>query len=384
MDIEHINLLSDDEDEDDLVQYGRTKGKGRAVSSKGGMRPVRLAREEHKERVTIVNTEPAATPVVKKDEDVAQEVDGEGLFVDHDLEAEESRKTQVEYLRDGKIWPGAQTDGLLVKPDPEPLPDTMDVDDPDKDIKPRVKFTDSSGNASAVKTRHSKSRSGRNKKPVLQTEEDKEEYLRHLEDVQILAQELGGLQTALASESADGLGNDAELNGELKDKEGRLYLFQFPPILPPLRNPVKKEEDVDNDISMSGVEPVRIAGGEVDLTKGDAEGDVEVKIEPGQGPVFKVAEDLVTEAGFIGKLVVRESGKVELNWGGTSLALGRGAEFDFLSTTLILDGMDEAVPQGGSNNAEAGGRQLQGHGTGMGRVMGKFVATPDWSKLFER
>ena len=75
---------------------------------------------------------------------------------------------------------------------------------------------------------------------------------------------------------------------------------------------------------------------------------------------------MVKEEGFIGKLVVRESGKVELSWGGTSMVLGRGVSANFLSTVVVTE-----------NKAE----DPEGVAIGMGQVMGKFVVTPDWEKM---
>jgi DNA-directed RNA polymerase III subunit RPC4 len=177
-----------------------------------------------------------------------------------------------------------------------------------------------------------------------------------------------------------------EQSGEaaIKDKEGRLYLFQFPPLLPPLVNNIKEDAEDGNGDMMQASATTSAAVPSIDLTQPDNELDVIVKAEEGLSIISPSKPELVMEEGFIGKLIVRRSGKVELDWGGTILKLGRGVESSFLTTTVIIDG-----PPQQSQEEEAGlGLQRQsnlmtGTGTGMGKVMGKFVATPDFSKMLE-
>jgi DNA-directed RNA polymerase III subunit RPC4 len=216
------------------------------------------------------------------------------------------------------------------------------------------------------------------KKPVLQTEEDKQEYERHLEDIDILARELGGMSTTQPPKTGADTEGDVAMGEEapvsLDHKEGRLYLFQFPPILPKLSNveqPVKQDPG-DVDVQLSDIPSGTIDLDDTPEVKAEpaAEADADVP-RPTSGS--KVKDALVQEPGLIGKLVVRRSGKVELSWGGTSLALGRGAEFDFLTTGVVVQGL-------GAEKGAEGGEEMSG--TGMGRVMGKIVATPDWEKMF--
>jgi DNA-directed RNA polymerase III subunit RPC4 len=178
-------------------------------------------------------------------------------------------------------------------------------------------------------------------------------------------------------------------------KEGRLYLFQFPPILPKLYNPtgpIKKDPTDGEEVQMTDI-PVSGHGTPVDLTGPDLKADPDASIvingaenkeEEDTGPTTTNTQNLLSEPGMVGKLIVRKSGKVELSWGGTSLQLGRGAEFDFLTTGLVVKGLGadsgKTKPRMGVKEEGAGG--VTGSGTGMGRIMGKFVAVPDWGKLF--
>lgn len=79
VDIEHINLLSDDEDEAESneADNSRNLGKGK-TNAKGGLRPVRLYREEHKERATVVKISSDAPAKSKVN---THEDSEEGLFV---------------------------------------------------------------------------------------------------------------------------------------------------------------------------------------------------------------------------------------------------------------------------------------------------------------
>jgi DNA-directed RNA polymerase III subunit RPC4 len=208
--------------------------------------------------------------------------------------------------------------------------------------------------------------------PVLQTEEDRAEYMRHQEDVRILARELGGLQCSGGVENDAGA-NVADEQPRVVAHEGRLYLFQFPPVLPPLFNKYKKEHATTGDIEIMEVDAGPSGAAEtIDAEKNDPREAVEVKEEPESSSSFNLAPELIPEEGFVGKLVVRKSGKVELDWGGIILNLSRGSEADYLQTTVVLEGV-------GEGNADA-----RGTATGMGRLMGKFIATPDWDKLFEQ
>jgi DNA-directed RNA polymerase III subunit RPC4 len=382
VDIERINLVSDEEDEEPVVP---SKGKGKAKQDKGGLRPVRLARHEHKERVTVLNTESSSTDLADKKpstEGAAAADEGEGMFVRQDGEdngmfvrqddqtekaGTSGKSEELHFTHGGQVWKGAWRDEDKAQIKTEPGLEEMDTDDiPMAEIEAAVQIDKVEPPTPQKKPRRKSSM--KEKKPVLQTEEDREEWERHIEDVQILAEELGGLQTSAGPDAEGDVGMDAD-KLQYKDKEGRMYLFQFPPILPPLINPMKNEENDDIEMAevsaaQSGTDGAKAA---VDLT-GDA---AAVKQEPG---TFQIPAELIPEAGLIGKLVVRESGKVELEWGGVSLELSRGAEMEFLSTTMIIDGLEDEIGD------ESVGK-IVGSGSGLGSIKGKFVATPDWTKM---
>lgn len=380
--IEQINLVTDDEEDDsDVVHSNRNKGKGRSLPNRGGLKPVRLQRVEHKERITLVNTEPAATTLTND----AKEAGDYQAFVLSDEEDED----QVESSRDSKKWSGVwQDDEVEAKHDPGASDDAMDVDiieDSTHSLKSSHvlarqvgKETESTALASFEKGKTKLRQKPKKQQPVLQTEEDTAEHARYLEDLRILARELGGVQGTSANEkdagTIDSDGESIAVQPRVKDHEGRLYLFQFPPVLPSLVNKIKKEEATDAGPELTEVEagPSQ-ATDTIDLTKPDPEEAVFIETPHGN---FQVPPELVTEEGFVGKLIVRKSGKVQLDWGGTLLELGRGVEIDCLITTMIVEGLGE---EGSSNEST----KPVGTGTGIGKVMGNFVLTPDFEAMGE-
>lgn len=344
VDIEHINLVSDSDDE--VISSHKGKGRAPPSSDKGGLKPVRLHRKEHKERVTTVNTDATQTELVEssgEDNDDFMIVDGGPV----------TKLTTGGYKR----TKGNATDenDLQIKHDPEAMIDLMDVDTELK-VQSEQSLGDATDKNHMTKPKSTRRASNKNKKPVLQTEEEKAEYRRHEEDTKVLLDEFRKLQTAPASRTSFGQ-EDASTD---VSSNGRLYLFQFPPILPPLLNPVKVKEEND-DIEMLEATALPL-GSLPNSTDANPEEAVVIKADPDGPTSTQGISEPFTEAGYIGKLVVRESGKVELNWGGTSLQLGRGAAFDFLTTTMVIN--DDS-------------------GASMGPVMGKFVATPDWDRMFD-
>jgi DNA-directed RNA polymerase III subunit RPC4 len=383
-------------------------------ANKYGLKPIRLHREEHKDRISQVNTEPAVKPAPESDSEDLPTIDElrstgarykgkdvKGVYRDLGEEVRVKTEPGLELPRRESITETSQTP--VAPPSPRSKrkakaqilasSSAIDLDsEHEEDAIPAV-------HKDRKSRRHSKKK---DVKPVLQTEEDKEEWERHLEDMDVLAKELGGLQGNLNSRSHDADGDFTMSDGPREKDPGRIYLFQFPPVLPELYNPLtsqkpmpkgslktEKEDEKDKekgkgkgkgkdpDVDMTGMSAGAKAKGKgkqtVELT------ETAVKIEEDAIPADtavkhtsdgarKKKDEFVHEEGWIGKLIVRESGRVELNWGGTHLLVGRGAEAAFLSNALVVDGVERGPPGGGAPEGKA---------TSMGQVMGKFVVTPD-------
>jgi DNA-directed RNA polymerase III subunit RPC4 len=207
------------------------------------------------------------------------------------------------------------------------------------------------------------------------TAEDKAEYERHLEDVRVLAQELGGMQTQPQEDVA------MEGAGEVHDqRSGRLYLFQFPGVLPKLYNPLTKklekpkpkgkeaEKDKETEITSSTSNPQKKPP-----IKVEDGGEVTVKHEE---EAVKKPEEVVDEVGAVGRMVVRKSGRVEITWGDNDMVVQRGTSHGFLGAGYIIDSLDR-VPV-----APTEGVDRIGFSTSMGPMMGKFVVVPDFEKTW--
>lgn len=155
--------------------------------------------------------------------------------------------------------------------------------------------------------------------------------------------------------------------------EGNMFLFQFPPVLPPLKKSTafgSKDtvKDEPNDDVVMFDQSVNGTPSNVDLTAEDVE---KVKREEGDEEGLEDGDnssDPYQEGGYVGKLVMRKSGKVELSWGGQTLELVSGAPAQFLTSAVLLEETDSKAKPG----------QIAGTAYGMGKIEGKFVLAPKW------
>jgi DNA-directed RNA polymerase III subunit RPC4 len=396
VDIENINLASDGDDDDDdddvvLTGVGRfNKGRGKTLSNKGGLKPIRLDRKEHKDRVTIVNTESTVKSAPKDDND------SDAMIVD---EGGSSRSVPQK-----RSWTGTYGDDVPIKTEPGTIPEMRYSLEPTPSSPPPSEFKvpgkvgddlefgmeitrpepNSSGTEHRVKPHQALN--GKERMPVIQTEEDRAEWERHVEDLDILRKELVGLAPRLDPQNK-GKDVEGDIGMEQEDtpsqkEDGRIYLFQFPPVLPKLfneitssnPNDIKHDDDVEImeslDLTKDKNAEVKSEEKVVEIKQEELDADEELKRKKG--------EALVVEEGSIGRLVVRESGKVELVWGGTNMKASRGVEASFYSGGAVVDSMDQWVKdeKGKDVPVMQGSR---GMSLSMGMIMGKFVATPDWT-----
>ncbi|GAB1314040.1 RNA polymerase III RPC4-domain-containing protein [Madurella fahalii] len=185
-------------------------------------------------------------------------------------------------------------------------------------------------------------------------------------EAEIIAQDLQRMLNMFTLQGSD---------GGASPLEGHMFLFQFPRILPPLKvarrdddaaKTLIKPEAGNDDLVMSD----RPADGthnaaHIDLTQ-DADG---VKKEADGGA--EEEEDGLEVGGYIGNLVVRKSGRVELSWGGLPLEAGPGVQANFLQTAVLIEDA-ETKPTDVSRYA--------GAAYGMGKIQGSFALAPIWSE----
>lgn len=172
-------------------------------------------------------------------------------------------------------------------------------------------------------------------------------------------------------------------------QDGELYIFQFPPVMPPLRvsrpardpaatkkSPVKDEPDDDVAMADAAAPAPKGRGKAVDLTARnedegadeEANGSGSKKKAPDGGSSGKMEDQ---PSGFLGKLNVHKSGKISLDYGGML--------FDVEMAIPISHAREAVLIVDHGENPDKDGY----HGTayGMGRIAGKFNAVPHWSSV---
>ncbi|KAK0670790.1 RNA polymerase III RPC4-domain-containing protein [Cercophora samala] len=138
--------------------------------------------------------------------------------------------------------------------------------------------------------------------------------------------------------------------------DDRAFIFQFP-VRPPLYvvkedGSLAKTEGDDDVVMLDGQQQ---DSAPVDLT-------TEVKEEEvAEEESKEEVKEAVPQAGYLGKLIVRKSGKVEIDWGGYPMDSGTGVAPRHLSTAVLLESED-AKP----------GETPRGFAYSMGRVEAVF------------
>jgi DNA-directed RNA polymerase III subunit RPC4 len=406
-DIDFINLLSDDEQD--------------TATTNSGMAPIRVNRVEHRERERPVaadaskskaaTTDPSSTTGAASGDATAATTTKERTASPELVRTKQPRAKEVQVVRSERKWKGAwedsSDDDLAIKPEP------MD-DDNDLTAAPLPSDTDTPAikeSASPESRRKSKGKAAARKHtlpteaPALQTVEERREWERHHLDLEILRQELGEITLpssipAVSSKDAEGdvkMGEDATTTEEADLAEGvdatsslptstangppppdrrtdRVYLFQFPPILPSLAPTTVKPEPVSPTLSKK-VPVASTSAIDVDATSTTAAKHPEIPESAGQmhSPF---------PSGLVGKLRVHASGRTTLDWGGTSLQVGMGTDVQFLQDAVVAKFNDKSDVEGAKGKEEEHDETaFGGEVMGLGQVRGKFVVTPDWEEI---
>lgn len=307
--------------------------------------PMGIYRREHKDEGVIV-----ATTAELEAAENAQAIpstpskEEESLWVDGD--ADEPLLTD-ENAEDGGIWENDSKTPVIKK---EPgLDDSMDLD------------IETKADAGDKDKQPSETPAPQTKKP----KQDPEEAMIQT-DLEILAHELGAVEISE--------GEEGKTKGP-SNKDGRMYLFQFPPVLPPLKpitrpssiNKVKPEPGQGEDNVLEST-PAAADTEPVDLINDKNIAGINA---PGfEDPEQKAGfmSSLLSTGGMVGQLKVRKSGRVELDWGGSTMELNPATGMNFLTTAVIIEENDEKPRPG----------VIGGESIGMGKIMGRFVLAPKW------
>lgn len=152
--------------------------------------------------------------------------------------------------------------------------------------------------------------------------------------------------------------------------DGNLYMFQFPPVLPPLHvvertqnsHDLVKDEPNDDMVMLDAPDhkPVDLTAADDFNTIKKEEGAANVARNPSQSDE--------APSGFLGKLIIRKSGKMQIDYGGMIFDCESGIPVEFLRTAVLTEMDDEKKTDGYAGTAY-----------GMGQIAGKFVSVPKWS-----
>ncbi|CAD0052544.1 unnamed protein product [Aureobasidium pullulans] len=400
-DIDFINL-ADDDDED-------------TSATNANMAPIRVNRVEHREREKPVASDATKSKaaIERKASIVEAQAEGDITMTDRPASPEVTRGKQrakeVQVVRTERKWKGAwedsSDDDLEIKPEP--------TDDSSITAAP---ITTEDGtvikeSASPETRRKSKGKAAARKHglpteaPALQTQEERREWERHHLDLEILRQELGeitlpSLTPAVVAPAQTDVEGDVKMAEETDLTEGaeassslptapqtstqpppdrrtdRVYLFQFPPILPALTPETVKPEPVSPTLSKKTPVSTQATAIDVDATSSKQKPATAIPESAGQ---------LHTPfpTGLVGKLRVHASGRTTLDWGGTSLQVGMGTDVQFLQDAVVAKFNDkpDVEGKGKGKDEEHDEGKFGGEVMGLGQVRGKFVVTPDWEEI---
>ncbi|KAK5167482.1 uncharacterized protein LTR77_007181 [Saxophila tyrrhenica] len=320
--------------------------------------PVRMMRVQHKDRALGINAEGATNQdgaVAVESNDVPANVD-----VTEKGKGKQKASQDFEVTSEKHVFQAVYSDSEddvrakpQIKPDPEATT-TQQHDDPPSSPELRRKGKE------RIKAL------GRTPSPgppgtEYVTREEREEHARHQNDLRLLRSELGD-----PTPTNDANGDATMTDSDRQDKRAeKVYLFQFPPILPDLVPvPIKP----DPEAAENGTEDAM----HVDPAPPPAANtaDKPIKVEDNASPPPKAP----LPSGAVGKLHVHASGRVTLDWGGTAMTLNMGTEAGFLQDVLCV-----SLPEG--KMGEDGEALGTGEAVSMGQVKGKFVVVPEWGEL---
>ncbi|SMR46555.1 unnamed protein product [Zymoseptoria tritici ST99CH_1E4] len=219
--------------------------------------------------------------------------------------------------------------------------------------------------------------------PRFQTQAELDEWKRHYKDLRGIRNELGRQVPKTLPPPTDANGDTAMEGAAPEDptlvkarkqedtRSQHVYLFQFPPVLPSLI-PVSVKPDPETAVAgATDQDPM-----DVDASAQQRSTNTGLNVQP------------KLPSGHVGKLRIHKSGKATLDWGGTSLLLGMGADATFLQNVLIAtvpETKPEVVKEEKDKDkakAKEGEEPLEpAVGMGMGQVRGKFVMTPNWDEI---
>ncbi|KAK6360655.1 hypothetical protein TWF730_006790 [Orbilia blumenaviensis] len=349
VDVEMIELISSDDEDDG-------EGGEKKYSSVKGFAPVRIERREHVDKLAQQSGGGGGGGV--KEEKGKRDAKGKGKEVD------------LEILEERKARPGRRDSGTgpRVKIEPSESPKATRR----STRSPEVKKKQSSSPEDRRRKQMARSRSGNRKKDIIvpQSQEDFEEIERYEQDRFSMLRELGPAlpERGVDAEGDHDMGDDSAPPVPPPDeKQNKLYLFQFPPVLP-LMEPAEEVDDAETQVK----EEDSAAPAAAAASSSHQPAIKKEEIPRSKYTTLEEVQKAQLPPGTAGKLNVHRSGKVTMVFGGIEFEVHRGIDCEFLQDIVVLQKDSGAVDERG---------RPKGRAWGMGQLKGKFVATPDISKL---
>ncbi|KAJ6260486.1 DNA-directed RNA polymerase III subunit rpc4 [Drechslerella dactyloides] len=371
VDVEMIDLISSSDSEGAGGADGDEADTKERKPSGRGFAPVRIERHEHIDRM-------AQTGDAKKKGDAAAAAGKKDKGKGKEREVEITEERKVRGRRDSGTGP-------RVKIEPESPKATRRSTRSPEQVRKKQQSSSPEDRRRKPKARSQ----SRNRKTgiVPQSQEDFEENDRYDVDRFSMLRELGPALPERGPVDADGdhaMGEDAPVPQAPHDeKENKLYLFQFPPVLPVLEPAAAVEDAADVTIKEENpaAAPAAPAAGPSTATQRAGEGSTahtgasraaDVKTIKDRFATLEEVQRAKLPAGTAGKLQVHRSGRVTIVFGGVEFEVHRGVDCDFLQDVVVLQKESGAVDERG---------RPKGRAWGMGQLKGKFVATPDITKM---
>ena len=409
-DIDYINLVSSSDEEQPAANDRPSAPRSRMKSPT--LAPIRIQRREHVSQEATVKLEsgersrPGQDTSRKNKSQVSTGRKGKTRAKDVEVVKSESTWKGV-YVDDGddghqvRIKSEVQDDDTIAVDDiPEKIPETEllpegEEKDGEEALKEPLPLRSSSSpekdkkdGSKTVKHRYRK-HSFRDTKGMMHTVEDRQEWTRHQESLKVLREELGQLDIGQPTRDAEGDVRMGETSSSNQDKKSdRVYLFQFPSVMPGLtKAPEDGEPASQANNTTASQNPAGVAGTQAEpgpepgaTTSESAPDQENVKVEEDDDKDTSSSKDRPSlwppmEPGKVGKLRVHESGRATLSWGGTSFEIAMGTDAHFLQD-VVLARLPQQQPDGHELSREGNGVAMA-----MGQIRGKFVVTPDWSDI---
>lgn len=356
-DIDKINEVVDITDDEGPES---STDPGRRISRNYGVQPIRLKRE------------PPEKADSKKDITVAlHDEDEEPLIVPGQRKGK-ARAKDVEVVQTTRRWRGVyddEEDEVRVKDEPKEDEDMLDDAHANEELP--VQDQDAPQKPQKRKAKARIKPDAGPKATEYHTKEEIQEWDRRQRDLATLSLELGTINTK------DNVDAATAASGEpLNIRDENVYLFQFPPILPDLilTSELVKEEQENADAEAPLPEPVPAPTPTKIKGKGKEKEKAKevIKIEDDAPDIAKEKKERPAKlaSGLLGKMRVHQSGKVTLDWGGTSMQVNMGLKATFFEDAV----MTKVLPPGVIGET--------GEATAVGSVRGKFVVTPDFHEIF--